>query len=86
METIDLAVHAKYRDEIRELKKEIDLLKKKNEELSQKVLDVYGAYETLQYSSRGRLVSCSQEVSRLRREVEMLKKEMCVRGWEEQLP
>lgn len=76
MEVVELGAYAKYRDEIWRLKKEIDRLQKLNDELEQKVLDVYGAYETLQYTTRGRLLSCSAEIVRLRQENEELKKEL----------
>lgn len=81
MEAVDFSAYAKYRDEIKELKKEVDRLKKLNDELEQKVLDIYGAYETIQYTTRGRLMSCSAEIVRLRREIEDLKKELLERGW-----
>jgi protein-arginine kinase activator protein McsA len=83
MQTVDFTPYAKYRDEIRDLKKKIDELQKVNAELNQKVNDIYGAYETLQYTTRGRLMSCSGEILRLRQEIEMLKKELRARGWEE---
>lgn len=81
MEAVDFSAYAKYRDEIRELKKEIDRLKRLNDELDQKVLDIYGAYETIQYTTRGRLMSCSAEIVRLRTENEELKRELLERGW-----
>jgi protein-arginine kinase activator protein McsA len=84
MEAVDFAPYAKYRDEIKELKKKIDSLQTVNAELNQKVNDIYGAYETLQYTTRGRLMSCSAEIVRLRQEIEMLKTELRARGWEEQ--
>ncbi len=74
MEASNFSAYAKYRDEIKELKKEIDALKRSNEELERKVLDVYGAYETIQYTTRGRLMSCSAEIARLRQENEELRK------------
>ena len=83
MEAIDFNAYAKYRDEIKELKSEIDDLLKSNSELDQKVRDIYGAYETLQYTFRGRLLGCSTEIVRLRQEIELLKKELRHRGWEE---
>ncbi len=83
VETVDFGAYAKYRDEIRELKKEIDALKKSNIELEQKVQDIYGAYETLQYTTRGRLMSCSTEIVRLRQENEALKNQLRAMGWEE---
>ncbi len=83
VETVDFGAFAKYRDEIRDLKKEIDALRKSNIELEQKVQDIYGAYETLQYTTRGRLISCSAEIVRLRQENETLKNELRVMGWEE---
>ncbi len=76
METSNFGAYAKYRDEIRELKREIDELKRRNEELERKVLDIYGAYETIQYTSRGRLMSCSAEIARLRLENDELKKDL----------
>ncbi len=81
MEAVDFSAYAKYRDEIKELKKEIDRLKRLTEELDQKVLDIYGAYETIQYTTRGRLMSCSAEIVRLRTENEELKRELLERGW-----
>ena len=84
MEAVDFTPYAKYRDEIKELKKKIDSLQTVNAELNQKVIDIYGAYETLQYTTRGRLMSCSAEIVRLRQEIEMLKTELRARGWEEQ--
>ncbi len=84
MEAVDFSVYAKHRDEIKELKKEIEGLHKLNSELDQKAHDIYGAYETLQYSFRGRLMACSAEIVRLRQEIEALKKELRERGWEEQ--
>ncbi len=83
VETVDFATFAKYRDEIRDLKKEIDALKKSNIELEQKVQDIYGAYETLQYTTRGRLMSCSTEIVRLRQENEALKNQLRAMGWQE---
>ncbi len=74
MEVSNLSAYAKFRDEIKELKKEIDRLKSLNEELERKVHDIYGAYETIQYTTRGRLMSCSAEIARLRRENEELRK------------
>ena len=84
MEAVDFTPYAKYRDEIKELKKKIDSLQTVNAELNQKVIDIYGAYETLQYTTRGRLMSCSAEIVRLRQEIDMLKRELRARGWEEQ--
>ena len=84
MEAVDFSAYAKYRDEIKELKRELDGLKRLNAELEQKVLDIYGAYETLQYTTRGRLISCSSEIVRLRQENEELKIELRSRGWAEQ--
>ncbi len=84
MEAVKFEVYAKYRDEINELKREIDGLRKLNAELEQKVLDIYGAYETIQYTTRGRLQGCSSEIVRLRQEIQLLKKELRERGWEEQ--
>jgi broad-specificity NMP kinase len=84
MEAVDFGAYAKYKDEIKELKRVIDALKKSNSELEQKVQDIYGAYETLQYTTRGRLMSCSTEIVRLRQENEALKNELRARGWEEQ--
>ena len=83
MQAIYFNSYAKYRDEIKELKREIDDLHKLNSELDQKVHDIYGAYETLQYTSRGRLIGCSAEIVRLRQEIELLKQELRRRGWEE---
>jgi uncharacterized coiled-coil DUF342 family protein len=80
MEAVDFSAHAKYRDEIKELKKEIDGLKRLNEELERKVVEIYGAYQTIQYTTRGRLMSCSAEISRLRQENEELRKELGERG------
>jgi predicted RNase H-like nuclease (RuvC/YqgF family) len=74
MEAVDFSVYAKHRDEIKELKMEIERLKRLNEELDRKVLEIYGAYETIQYTTRGRLMSCSAEIARLRQENEELKK------------
>ncbi len=85
MEAVDFGAYAKYKDEIKELKREIDALKKSNSELEQKVQEIYGAYETLQYTTRGRLMSCSAEIVRLRQENEVLKNELGAKGWEEQL-
>jgi protein-arginine kinase activator protein McsA len=84
LEAVDFSSYAKYRDEIKELKKKIDALQKSNAELEQKANDIYGAYETLEYTTRGRLMSCSAEIVRLRQEIEALKKELRERGWEEQ--
>ena len=84
LEAVDFSSYAKYRDEIKELKKKIDALQKSNAELEQKANDIYGAYETLEYATRGRLMSCSAEIVRLRQEIEALKKELRARGWEEQ--
>jgi len=84
LEAVDFSSYAKYRDEIKELKKKIDALQKSNAELEQKANDIYGAYETLEYTTRGRLMSCSAEIVRLRQEIEALKKELRARGWEEQ--
>jgi protein-arginine kinase activator protein McsA len=84
MEAVDFTPYAKYRDEIKDLKKKIDSLQKMNAELNQKVIDIYGAYETLQYTTRGRLMSCSAEIVRLRQEIDTLKRELHARGWEEQ--
>jgi archaellum component FlaC len=83
MEAVDFRAYAKYRDEINELKKEIEQLRKLNAELNQKVIDIYGAYETIQYTTRGRLQGCSAEILRLRQEVESLKNELRQRGLEE---
>ena len=74
MESVNLRVYAKFRDEINDLKKEIEELKRLNGELEKKVIDIYGAYETIQYTSRGRLMSCSAEISRLRQENKELRK------------
>lgn len=84
MEVADFSAYAKYRDEIKELERELGELKRLNAELEQKVLDIYGAYETLQYTTRGRLISCSAEIVRLRQENEELKIELRSRGWTEQ--
>ncbi|HKZ16096.1 MAG TPA: hypothetical protein VJ161_01340 [Geobacteraceae bacterium] len=84
LEAVDFSSYAKYRDEIKELKKKIDALQKSNAELEQKANDIYGAYETLEYTTRGRLMSCSAEIVRLRQEIQALKKELRERGWEEQ--
>jgi cell division protein FtsL len=84
MEAVDFGAYAKYKDEIKELKRVIDALKRSNTELEQKVQDIYGAYETLQYTTRGRLMSCSTEIVRLRQENEALKNELRARGWEGQ--
>jgi len=83
MKAIELDVYAKGREEIKALKRQIDDLKRLNGELEQKVADIYGAYETLQYSFRGRCEIYSAEISRLRSEIERLKKELRERGWEE---
>ncbi len=80
MEVSNLSAYAKFRDEINELKKEIDSLKRRNEELERKVLDIYGAYQTVQYTTRGRLMSCSAEIARLRQENEELRKALQDRG------
>jgi predicted RNase H-like nuclease (RuvC/YqgF family) len=84
MQTIELSSFTKYRNEISELKKEVESLKNMNSELNEKVLGIYGAYETLQYTTRGRLMSCSAEIVRLRGEIEELKLELHARGWVEQ--
>jgi len=84
MEVADFSAYAKYRDEIKELERELGELKRLNAELEQKVLDIYGAYETLQYTTRGRLISCSAEIVRLRQENEELTIELRSRGWAEQ--
>ncbi|HET6418863.1 MAG TPA: hypothetical protein VFG19_01825 [Geobacteraceae bacterium] len=76
MESVNLRVYAKFRDEINDLKKEIEELKRLNGELEKKVIDIYGAYETIQYTSRGRLMSCSAEISRLRQENKELRKDL----------
>ncbi len=79
METSNFGAYAKFRDEIKDLKKEIDELERLNGELEKKVLDIYGAYETIQYTSRGRLMSCSAEIARLRLENEELRKDLLER-------
>ncbi len=79
MEASNFGAYAKFRDEIKDLKMEIDELKRLNGELEKKVLDIYGAYETIQYTSRGRLMSCSAEIARLRKENEELRKDLLER-------
>lgn len=83
LQAADFGSYAKYRDEINDLKKKIDVLKQENYELDEKANAIYGAYETLQYTTRGRLMACSSEIVRLRREIEALKQELRERGWEE---
>ena len=82
MKTVDIESYARRRDELRELKKENETLRNANSELDQKVKDIYGAYETLQYTFSGRYRICSEEIRRLRDIVETLKKELHDRGWE----
>lgn len=83
MKAVELEIYSKSREEIKNLKKQIEELKKLNSELEQKVQDIYGAYQTLQYTFRGRCQVYSSEIVKLRQEIDMLKTELRVRGWEE---
>lgn len=83
VKAVKLDIYAKFREEIKDLKKQIEELKRLNSELEQKVRDIYGAYETLQYTFRGRCQVYSSEIVKLRQEIEGLKTELRARGWEE---
>lgn len=47
MNTIEIDPYARRRDEIKDLKKELESLRALNTELDQKMNDIYGAYQTL---------------------------------------
>jgi len=82
MNAIEIDPYARRRDEIKDLKKELESLRALNTELDQKVNDIYGAYQTLQYSYSGRCKMYSEEILRLRTVIESLKKELRNRGWD----
>jgi len=82
MKAVEFDVYARRRDEAKDLKRENDELRRLNAELNQKVNDIYGAYQTLEYTFSGRCRIYSTEILRLRQEIDSLKKELRTRGWE----
>ncbi len=76
MTVLDFEAFAKCREEIKEHKKIIDDLTKMNTELQEKVNEIYGAYQTLQYSCEGRCSLYGTELERLRKKVEELQNEL----------
>lgn len=83
MKSNELGASSQCREEIRGLIKTIDDLKRLNSELEQKVLDIYGEYETLQYTFRGQCQVYGTEIVKLRQEIERLRNELRARGWVE---
>jgi hypothetical protein len=76
MSVLDFEAYKKCSMEIREQKQYIDKLLKLNAELYEKVNDIYGAYETLQYSCEGRCNIYGAEIDKLRKQIEILEGEL----------
>lgn len=76
MGVLDFKTHKVCRDELDEQRKLIEELMRANAELEEKVQTIYGAYETLQYTCEGRCNIYSDEIERLRKNIEILEEEL----------
>jgi len=84
MKAVEFDAYAQRRDEVKDLKKENDELRRMNAELNQKVNDIYGAYQTLEYTCGGRIRIYSTEIQQLRQEIDALKKKLRLQGREDE--
>jgi predicted nucleic acid-binding Zn-ribbon protein len=79
MKTVEMDVFAKYRKEIEELKAANAELRKEKEELELRLQDLHGEYMLLRYKFKS--MPSYADLLKLRQEIQILKKELRMRGW-----
>jgi predicted nucleic acid-binding Zn-ribbon protein len=81
MNTVDMDVFARLRNELKDLHRENDELRTRNAELERRLTELHGEYMLLRYQFKG--LPSPNEYLKLRQEMQTLKKELRDRGWKD---